>query len=207
MGEFRMRGKIVFLLSVIMAFAAGQPAAAHHAMGGQTPTTFIEGLLSGLGHPIIGIDHLAFLAAVGIAVGVAQLSFAMPLAFVGASALGVMLHIQGFTIPAAEAIVGASVLLAGALVARGRIVPSSVWLALFTLAGLIHGYAYGEAVAGAEATPIWAYLVGLFVIQAALTIGIAFITQQVTNPVTPRLAGAVVAGVGLAVLASRVLPA
>lgn len=202
-----MRGKIFLPLSVIMAFAAGQPAAAHHVMGGQTPTTFIEGLLSGLGHPIIGIDHLAFLAAVGIAVGVARLSLAMPFAFVGASVFGVMLHVQGFPIPAAEAIVGASVLLAGALIVRGSVISSSVWLSLFTLAGLIHGYAYGEAVAGAEATPIWAYLVGLFIIQAALTTAIAFITQKVTNPVTPRLAGAVVAGVGLAVLAGRVLPA
>lgn len=201
-----MRRKIFLLLSVIMAFAAGQPAAAHHVMEGKTPTTFIAGLLSGLGHPIIGIDHLAFLAAVGIAVGVARLSLAMPFAFVGASVLGVVLHVQGFPIPAAEAIVGASVLLAGALIARGHIVPSSVWLALFALAGLIHGYAYGEAVAGAEAAPILAYLIGLFIIQAALTTGIAFITEKVTNPVTPRLAGAVVAGVGIAVLAGRILP-
>jgi urease accessory protein len=202
-----MRGKISLLPSVVMALAAGQPAAAHHVMDGKTPTTFIQGLLSGLGHPIIGIDHLAFLAAVGIAVGVARLSFTMPFAFVGASVFGVMLHVQGLPIPAAEAIVGASVLLAGALIARGSVISSSVWLALFTLAGLIHGYAYGEAVAGAKATPIWAYLVGLFIIQAALTTGIAFITEKVTNPVTPRLAGAVVAGIGLAVLASRVLPA
>jgi hypothetical protein len=42
--------------------------------------------------------------------------------------------------------------------------------------------------------------------KAALTTGIAFITEKVTNPVTPRLAGAVVAGVGIAVLAGRILP-
>jgi urease accessory protein len=196
----------IFLLSIIALFDAGQPAAAHHVMGGNTPATFAEGLLSGLGHPVIGIDHLAFLVAVGIAVGVARLSLAMPFAFVGASAFGVLLHVKGVSLPAAEAIVGVSVLLAGALIARGRSLPSSVWLALFALAGLIHGYAYGEAVADAEPTPIWAYLAGLFVIQTALTTAIAFITERMTDPVTPRLAGAVVAGVGLAVLASRVLP-
>jgi urease accessory protein len=197
----------IFFLPVAMVFAASHPAAAHHVMEGKTPTTFMQGLLSGLGHPIIGIDHLAFLVAVGIAVGVASLGLALPLAFVAASAFGVILHVQGLSLPAAEAIVAASVLLAGALIAHGRITSSSVWVGLFALAGLVHGYAYGEAVAGAEAAPIWAYLVGLIIIQAALTVGIAFVTRRMTNPVTPRLAGAVVAGIGLAVLAGRVLPA
>src|SRR5262249_29863369 len=45
-------------------------AFAHHVMGGKTPSTFVEGLLSGTGHPVIGPDHLAFLLAIGIAVGV-----------------------------------------------------------------------------------------------------------------------------------------
>ena len=42
------------------------PAFAHHPMGGATPSTFTEGLLSGLGHPIIGLDHLAFVIGVGL---------------------------------------------------------------------------------------------------------------------------------------------
>jgi urease accessory protein len=29
-------------------------ASAHHMMGGRTPSTFVEGFLSGLGHPVIG---------------------------------------------------------------------------------------------------------------------------------------------------------
>jgi urease accessory protein len=36
-----------------------EPAFAHHLMGGRTPSTFADGLLSGLGHPIIGLDHFA----------------------------------------------------------------------------------------------------------------------------------------------------
>jgi urease accessory protein len=55
-------------------------------MGGKMPSTFGEGLLSGLGHPVIGPDHLAFLVAVGIAVGVGGLSLALPIVFVAASA-------------------------------------------------------------------------------------------------------------------------
>jgi hypothetical protein len=33
---------------------AAAPASAHHVMGGRTPSTFLEGLLSGLAHPVIG---------------------------------------------------------------------------------------------------------------------------------------------------------
>ena len=41
--------------------SAGGPAFAHHAMDGQMPTSFAQGLLSGLAHPVIGPDHLAFI--------------------------------------------------------------------------------------------------------------------------------------------------
>ena len=38
---------------------------AHHFMGGGLPQTFTQGLLSGLGHPVIGLDHAAFIVAAG----------------------------------------------------------------------------------------------------------------------------------------------
>jgi len=44
---------------------SGAPAYAHHLMGGRTPATFAEGMLSGLGHPVIGLDHFAAVVAVG----------------------------------------------------------------------------------------------------------------------------------------------
>ena len=49
----------------MLAFS-GVPAFAHHLMGGHTPATFGEGILSGLGHPVIGLDHFAAVVAVGV---------------------------------------------------------------------------------------------------------------------------------------------
>ena len=43
---------------------APQPALAHHALGGRIPSNFFEGFLSGLAHPVIGLDHLAFVVAI-----------------------------------------------------------------------------------------------------------------------------------------------
>ena len=99
------------------------PASAHHVMGGGLPSTFAEGLLSGLGHPVIGPDHLAFLIAIGVAVGVGGLSLALPIVFVAASAIGVALHVNAVELPGAELIVAASVIVAGFLLARGRAMP------------------------------------------------------------------------------------
>ena len=104
-------------------------ASAHHVMGGKTPATFAEGVLSGLGHPIIGPDHLAFLVALGVAVGVFRLSLANPFLFLVAMAGGVAVHVAGMALPGAELIVAASVLLAGALLAVERRIASGWWTA------------------------------------------------------------------------------
>ena len=45
------------VLAIMIVIA--QPAWAHHPMGGTLPQTFLQGLLSGFGHPVIGVDHLA----------------------------------------------------------------------------------------------------------------------------------------------------
>jgi urease accessory protein len=53
-------------LALLILAATGGGAEAHHAMGGTTPQTLAQGLLSGLAHPVIGLDHLAFTLAAGL---------------------------------------------------------------------------------------------------------------------------------------------
>jgi urease accessory protein len=187
------------LASVLLAL----PAAAHHPMGGRTPATFMEGLLSGFGHPIIGLDHLAFILAVGIAVGVTGLHLLTPFAFAAFSALGVGLHLTGFDAPGAEFLVAATVVVAGLLLLRGRAVPSGLWLALFCVAGICHGYAFGETVVGAEAAPIRAYLLGLALTQGLIGAGVAYgliRSRQGAASVSARASGGAIALVGLGAL-------
>ena len=202
---------LVSAATLALTVAATLPADAHHLMGGRTPATFAEGLISGLGHPVIGIDHLAFIVAIGLAVGVAGLSLAMPAVFVAASAVGVALHVGGANLPGAELVVAASVILAGGLLATSGAARKSLtlWVALFAVAGLFHGYAYGESIYGAERTPLWAYLAGLVIVQTALSTGVALLMRKPwTEPsMSARMAGAVIAGIGLAVLAGQIVPA
>ena len=194
-------------LAVVAVFASTS-AQAHHVMGGRTPATFMEGLLSGLGHPVIGIDHLAFIVAMGVAVGVAGLNLALPALFIAASALGVGLHVQGVTLPGAELLVAISVLIAGSTLALGRALAGWTWAALFALAGLFHGYAFGKSIFGAEPSPLAAYLIGLVIVQGAIATGIAMLMRgSEVAALKARLAGAAIAGIGLAVLAGQIIPA
>ena len=113
------------------------------------------------------------------------------------------------TLPGAELIVAASVLFAGALLAVERKIPAAWWSGLFVLAGLFHGYAFGESIDGAEAAPLAAYLIGLVSVQTALTIGVALASRTLwrASPIAPRLAGAAVCGVGFAALVAQIVPA
>ena len=173
------------------------------------PSTFVEGLLSGLGHPVIGLDHLAFLLAMGVVVGVGGLNLALPAVFIAAMAIGVAVHVQGIGLPATEIMVALSVLIAGGLIARGRALPAAAWATLFAGAGFFHGYAFGESIFGAESSPLDAYLLGLVVIQTVITVGVALVARRVgariSEPV-PRLAGAAIIAVGFVALIGQFLP-
>jgi urease accessory protein len=190
-------------------FATGGIASAHHLMGGKTPSTFGEGILSGVGHPIIGPDHLAFLLALGIVVGVGRLSLVTPFLFLVAMACGVAAHVAAVNIPAAELIVAVSVLVVGVLLALDWRIQGSGWAAIFSIAGFFHGYAYGESIYGAEATPLAAYLVGLVAVQTMLAVGIALASRAVwtASRIGPRLIGAAICGVGFTVLVGQFVQA
>jgi len=189
--------------------ATASTASAHHLMGGKTPSTFTDGILSGVGHPIIGPDHLAFLVALGIAVGVARLSLLTPFLFLLTMACGVGAHLASLDIPLAELIVAVSVLAAGVLIALDWSVSSGAWAALFSIAGFFHGYAYGESIYGAEPTPLAAYLIGLVAVQTVLVVGIALTSRAVwtASRLGHRLVGAAICGVGFTVLVGQIIPA
>ena len=127
---------------ILMTMAT--PAWAHHPLDGATPTNFIQGLLSGLGHPVIGLDHFAFLIAVGLVATLQHKPFLPPLAFLLAMVAGVTMHLGAFDLPMVEAGIALSVLLLGILAIRAKTLPGAVTLTLFAATGIFHGYAYGR---------------------------------------------------------------
>jgi urease accessory protein len=188
-------------LAAAAALAAG-PALAHHAMDNALPATFAQGLLSGLGHPVIGPDHLAAIVASGLIAGALGGTALLPLAFVLASLAGVGLHLALVTLPAAEALVALSVVALGALLLARRLPGAATVAALFAGAGLLHGYAYGESIVGAEPAPLAAYLLGLALVQAAVAAGSLALARLLAGEGRVyRLGGLAVLAVGVGALA------
>jgi urease accessory protein len=137
-------------------------------MGYATPTTALEGLLSGLAHPVIGIDHLLFILGAGVLAARLQRGALLPLLFVIASTLAVYVRAAGAAVPLGEFWVGASLALLGAVMLAAPGAGRAHVAALFALAGAVHGYALAEGIVGAESTPLYAYLAGLTVILCAI---------------------------------------
>ena len=203
--------KLPLAIALIALVAAADPAFAHHVMGGRTPATLREGLLSGLAHPIIGLDHFAAVVAIGCLAAAHHAGALLVVGYVITMMVGVDLHLMGTTVPAAELLVALTVLGLGAVLVWRREISLPVALTLFALVGLIHGYALGESIYGAEQTPLYAYLLGLAVIQSAIALVAMAVARSVAGPskdLAPlRLIGAGIAGIGLAVLMQQVVPA
>lgn len=195
------------LLFAILLLAIPEHAAAHHVMGGMTPVTFTQGLLSGLGHPIIGLDHFAAMIAVGCLAAWQRQGPPLIVAYVVAMVVGAALHVQGTSIAGAEIMVALSVLaLGGALL--WPLLSGAVLLALFVIAGFVNGYALGDSIAGAEPAPRYAYFLGLAVVQIViglLALGAVRAIEKNKPDLPVHLFGAVIVGVGLAALAKDVL--
>jgi urease accessory protein len=202
--------KIVGLVWLGLMLAI-KPATAHHAMGGRTPANFFEGFLSGLAHPVIGLDHLAFVVAIGlIAAGRSRGAF-IPAAFLLAAMAGTGIHVLSIDLPAVEIVIATSVIALGGMLALEKHPNFTALAVLVTIAGLFHGYAYGEAIVGAEMTPLVAYLAGFILIQyaiamLALEIGKVALSKAANNPISLiRFSGSAICLIGVVFLAGSIV--
>lgn len=212
---FQQAGLLIVTLLALLS--AATPALAHHPMGGRMPANFLEGFLTGVAHPLIGIDHFVFIVAVGLLAATKKQGVLIPVAFVLAAMLGTGLHLTKLSIPGIELLVSGSVLLFGILLATNNSLNIAAVTGLSALAGIFHGYAYGEAIFGAEMTPLLAYLAGFTVIQLAISLAVFWLAKTIIfnqafnqangNQLPHKLqsAGLVICGIGFAFFASQVV--
>jgi urease accessory protein len=181
------------LLAAVAALASG-PAAAH-GFGAQG-----AGFAAGFGHPLLGLDHLLAMVAVGL--WAAQLGgraiWQVPAAFVGALALGASLALAGVAAPAVEPGIMVSLLVMGLLVAFAVRLPAAVGTALVAVFAVCHGHAHGTEMPMA-ATPLL-YGAGFLLATMALHasgVALGWTGARLLSPALARTAGAAVATAGL----------
>jgi urease accessory protein len=207
----RLNSHIKLSALTLAVCALASPAYAHHVMDGQLPQTFMQGLLSGFGHPVIGLDHFAFVVAMGLIASAVPKGLRLLAVFIGGALLGCVIHLFAVDLPLAEIVIATSVLAAGLVLMAGmKLSATSFAIAAGTI-GVFHGYAYGESIVGAEASALGAYLVGFSLIQFAIAAGAYFLVGALRRRPMPRLddglrlAGVVIGGFGLFVLSGHLI--
>lgn len=193
------------LLTAALALTA-TPALAHHPLGGLPMESFGQGMLSGIGHPVLGFDHLFFVALVGIAAVFTGRALEAPAGYLGGMILGCLAAMAGLALPLVEVIVGGSLLALGYIVLSGRALGFNAAIALFAGFGLFHGQAFAGSIVGQEGGygfgVAFGYLIGLALVQYVIAIACGWLAKSVfkageAGALNARLSGAVVAGMGL----------
>ena len=180
-----MKAKYSLALFGLLAYVAILPVAEAHTFGSQG-----AGLMAGLTHPFVGLDHLLAMIAVGIWAG--QLGgravWLIPLTFVSIMAAAATLASFGLLLPLVEPAIACSVLVLGLLIAGSVRLPTSLGALLVGLFAVFHGYAHGLELPQA-ASPIL-YGAG-FVLATALLhgLGIGFALNSRQHKMLQRIAG------------------
>lgn len=178
---------------VIAALVPGLASA--HEQTGQA-----AGLLSGLMHPVSGLDHVLAMVAVGIwgAQLGAPAMWVLPIAFPMVMAFGGMLALMGIPLPGAELGIALSALILGALVlteSRPSLMAAAAIVAFFAI---FHGHAHGtELPAGASGVFYSVGFVAATGMLHACGIALGLVHGRRSGRMFLRAAGGAVAGAGL----------
>ena len=201
-----IRSSLLRASAAIFALIVPSTVYAHHPLAGAPMETFTHGLLSGVGHPLLGFDHLFFVLAIGVAAVFTARRYATPLAYIGAMLIGCLAMSYGVGLPAKELVIAASLVVLGAAVLRGKALGTLPAVALFAGFGLFHGSAFGDSIATQEAAMgagvLVGYLIGLGVLQYAIAVGMGclvtgFLKATEARDLRVRIGGAMVAGAGV----------
>ena len=162
------------------------------------------GVMSGIAHPVFGLDHLLAMLAVGLwaAQQTGTARWALPLTFVATMLVGGLLGFAGIELPLLETGIAGSVLALGLLVALAVRPPVAVAAALTALFALSHGVAHGLELPVLSSP--WGYAAGFIAATAALH-GVGYVVARnlphVAAPLV-RIAGAASALAGAWLLAA-----
>ena len=159
-----------------------------------------KGFLTGVKHPISGLDHVLAMVAVGL--WGAQLGapaiWLLPVAFPMVMALGGMLGLMGVPLPGVEYGIAASAILLGAAVLFEVRPPLALAAVLVGVFALFHGHAHGTELPPGESGML--YSIGFVIATGCLHglgISIGIIHRWMWGQRLLRVAGALVAAGGV----------
>jgi len=181
-------------VTLLMLVAPGGLAHAH------VQTGEASGFLTGVGHPVSGLDHVVAMIAVGL--WGAQLDapalWLLPVTFPMMMALGGLVGLLGVALPGLEVGIAASAVVLGLVVMFALRPPLAVAVALVAVFAIFHGHAHGTELPPGQSALL--YSMGFVVATGCLHgvgIAIGVIHRWRWGQTLLRAVGAVVALAGI----------
>ena len=188
---------VVRAAAALLSLGIGLPALGHEEVG------VAEGLVSGFLHPLLGLDHVVAMVAVGLlgAVMGQPAVWTLPVVFPLVMAVGGAFGVTGIPVPGIETGIALSGLVLGLIVACDWRPPLALAAVLVGVFAIFHGHAHGTELP--EATSPLAYGVGFIVATGALHlsgIALGLLTRRPAGSIVVRIAGGLIALVGVGFL-------
>ena len=196
-GLNRFHGDRMNLLLISLLIVMPEIALAHAPEGAG------GGFVTGFLHPIMGVDHLVAMVAVGLwgAFLGERALWILPIVFPSIMAFGAAFGIVGLEIPLVEFVIALSGVVLGALIALRVRAPLAIAMVLVGIFAIFHGYAHGVEMP--EQISAITYSAG-FVIGTGLLhlagVAIGFATRLPRGELLVRGCGGVISAIGLSYL-------
>jgi urease accessory protein len=185
-----MTPAIVGAMGVLLC---ARPALAHEAEG------TAEGFVSGLSHPVSGLDHVTAMVAVGL--WGAQLGrpalWVLPVMFPAVMAVGGFLGLVGLPLPGVEVGIALSAIVLGTMVLAEARPPLRLSITIVSIFAIFHGHAHGTELPGGESA--LHYSIGFVMCTGllhAVGIGIGTINHWKRGETALRVLGGVIVAAG-----------
>ena len=134
--------KIYSLIIYSLILIVPNLALSHHPLNGSIMQNFNDGFLSGIGHPVLGLDHLMFILGVGFISYFSKKFFNYSFSFITGTFLGMFSLIYGLYLPFYDIIISVALICLGYL-----LLPKKQYNykgLIFSFFGIFHGWAYGS---------------------------------------------------------------
>ncbi|MBN3891224.1 MAG: HupE/UreJ family protein [Nostoc sp. JL31] len=171
-----------------------------------------EAFVWGLADPVISLNCLVGIVAIGLLSSVFARGAAIAGCFIFATVLGIVMHLYQLNLPGTEIAIAISTIVFGTMLMMPNQLNFLVLALMGISAGLFQGYANAESITGAEMISVAAYILGitltlLAVAMSAREIGVGMGMREL-NRILPwkiSLAGFALCAIGIVFLSNSLI--
>ncbi len=170
--KHRHIGAIAILVLISLASSlSGSPV--HHPIANSW-----EGFLWGMADPVMNLDCLVSMIAIGLfSANISRGAF-IAASFVFAAVFGTVIHLLQLNLVGAEIAIAISVIAFGSMLVISKQLNWILLAFLGAMTGFFHGYAHGEFIIGSEIVSLVTYVLG-----ATLTQSVVVMSTREINPI------------------------